>query len=261
MQAPSTSEASYLKIIHQYNTRDIDQSELSFALECSSDNFGNEIKQTERQYISDVEAVLPSTYTTSSITVTSMPDIKAGLYKLRIDGTGGTGSGALDINYKLDYDSVKPSSVGTGGGVEITFAGTGFSDTTKATIFGEEPAFISRSGGDITFVTNPFDLGDCPSPSLVLSDIDASNDATITSSDARRKRRSGSFSVDGSLTPTVTSLDPVRGGTAGGTQLTIGGTNFGTDMAAVQVTIAGSVCTISSLSATEIVCQTGAFNR
>ena len=94
-----------------------------------------------------------------------------------------------------------------------------------------------------------------------MSDIDASNDATITSSDARRKRRSGSFSVDGSLTPTVTSHDPTRGGTAVGTQLTIGGTNFGTDIAAVQVTIAGSVCTISSLSATEIVCQTGAFDR
>ena len=35
------------------------------------------------------------------------------------------------------------------------------------------------------------------------------------------------YTYDTSLTPTVTSVDPIRGGTGGGTSVTISGTGFG----------------------------------
>ena len=64
-----------------------------------------------------------------------------------------------------------------------------------------------------------------------------------------------------SLTPTVTSVNPARGGTAGGTKITVSGTGF--DANTFSVSIAGTDCTMnpSESSSTELVCVTNAFVR
>ena len=51
------------------------------------------------------------------------------------------------------------------------------------------------------------------------------------------------------------------GGTAGGTQLTITGEKFGNNADDVIVTIYGMACDIQTISDTEIVCETGEFDR
>ena len=42
------------------------------------------------------------------------------------------------------------------------------------------------------------------------------------------------IAVDSSLTPTITNVSPARGGTAGGTWVTITGSGYGTDSNAVK---------------------------
>ncbi|XP_068603731.1 PKHD1 like 1, tandem duplicate 1 [Brachionichthys hirsutus] len=58
------------------------------------------------------------------------------------------------------------------------------------------------------------------------------------------------------LTPVITDVSPRRGGTAGGTRLTIRGYGFSTEMNEVNVTIAGSVCDVQSSNAAHIICLT-----
>ena len=68
---------------------------------------------------------------------------------------------------------------------------------------------------------------------------------------------SGSITYDSALTPLITQLDPVRGTTLGGVELTITGENLGSVAADVQVTIDGIDCPIKTVSSTSIVCTTG----
>ena len=68
-----------------------------------------------------------------------------------------------------------------------------------------------------------------------------------------------SFSYSLSLTPKLTSVNPSRGGTGGGTVLTISGQNFLTDPAKLVVTIAGSQCSVSSVATTQITCATNFY--
>ena len=260
------TDGYWMQVVHQDNINDIDKADISFKISCSSDDFGKLLEQRVPQ--SSVVTSVTPTCTASQITF-EMPSLIAGNYKLIVRDNNGVAAGSVDASFKLDYDSVSPDEVGTGGGTEIILSGTGFTDMTKVTVCGEELPFVSRSDAssageyeEITFTTLPIDLTACPAPELLVTDVDSSNDAVLSSEDnGGRKRRSGSFTVDASLTPSVTALDPVRGGTAGGTSLTITGSKFGNDVANVEVTIHGAACVVESVSDSEIVCETSAFPK
>ncbi|CAM4636768.1 unnamed protein product [Leuciscus chuanchicus] len=70
-----------------------------------------------------------------------------------------------------------------------------------------------------------------------------------------------SYTYRSSLTPVITSVSPRRGGTAGGTRLTITGTGFSSNVNDVTVTIAGSVCDVQSASESQIICVTNSQRR
>ena len=63
------------------------------------------------------------------------------------------------------------------------------------------------------------------------------------------------------LTPTVTSVSPMAGSTAGGTALTIAVTGLpsSTSTSDVTVTIAGVACAVTAVSATTVSCTTGSY--
>ena len=67
----------------------------------------------------------------------------------------------------------------------------------------------------------------------------------------------GAYSYDKDLTPRITSVIPSRGSTAGGTDITISGSGFGSIAEGVSVTIVGVPCAITSVSANEVQCTTG----
>jgi len=63
-------------------------------------------------------------------------------------------------------------------------------------------------------------------------------------------------------TPVLLSLSPTRGGTGGGTLLTITGQNFPTLTATpIQVIIAGVQCNITFISSSEIRCRTESYSK
>jgi hypothetical protein len=65
------------------------------------------------------------------------------------------------------------------------------------------------------------------------------------------------FTYSKSLTASVTSVLPKRGSTAGGTDLTIVGTGFGTTASSVTVSVAGVACAVSAVIDTQVKCTTG----
>ena len=80
----------------------------------------------------------------------------------------------------------------------------------------------------------------------------------VVSQDSGAATSTGGFTYDQSLTPTVDSISPVRGGTGGGTLVTISGSGFAAT--GNEVMIDGSVCDIATESATEITCYTNSHN-
>ena len=255
----SGNESGYIQLIHQDNISELPAEQLSFKFECASDNFGMYIEQPAKQNTRMME-LTPTSCSVSSVSV-DLPSMPAGSYKLTIYDSAGRAQGAVDLDYKLSFDSVSPAKVGTGGGVAITLSGSGFTADTVATVCAEPLQYVSHTSGDveeIVFVTNPIDLSACPSPQLVLTDNDESDGSVVSSANGARN---GGFEIDNLLTPSVTGVSPTRGGTAGGTDITINGSGFGNDAATLEVSIHGSECTVSSVSDTEIICQTSSFDR
>ena len=72
---------------------------------------------------------------------------------------------------------------------------------------------------------------------------------------------SSQVAYNGALTPTVTSVSPERGSTAGGTTvtLTVTGLPDGTGVADVTVSIVGQPCSITSVTSTQLVCVTSSY--
>ena len=66
------------------------------------------------------------------------------------------------------------------------------------------------------------------------------------------------FDYSTALTPNITSISPEFGTSAGGTRVTIVGTEFGTVIADVSVLVDGVACVVSDVTATKVVCVTGA---
>ena len=60
-----------------------------------------------------------------------------------------------------------------------------------------------------------------------------------------------------SVSSVAKSSGKLRGGTAGGTLITISGTGFNNAAGENVVTIGGSECVVETFSATEITCRTG----
>ena len=72
-------------------------------------------------------------------------------------------------------------------------------------------------------------------------------------------KATSSFTYSFTITPKLTSASPLRGGTGGGTLLTIVGTNFPNDKDLVNITIADSQCDVTIITSTQISCQTGSY--
>ena len=263
LKAPGTLSGN-LDLVHENAIHLENTDEISWIIECSDDNYGDLIDQPSVPF-AKVAELTPSCNSRNTKMTVSLPSLPAGSYRLigRNDEYGQL-LGSVDINFALSVDSVSPNTVGTGGGTKLFILGSGFSAETTASACGKALTFIDYTDAltadgleMITFETVPFDASLCASNPLSVSAKDPQTGIDI---EAGITARSG-FNVDSSLTPKITSVNPKKGGTAGGTLLTITGTGFGSDNAQVQTSIMGVECTVESVSDTEIVCKTGAFPR
>ncbi|XP_035687261.1 fibrocystin-L-like isoform X2 [Branchiostoma floridae] len=191
-----------------------------------------------------------TTFSSTQIECTVGPH-SAGTFGIEVFVTGkGWATSSLVFDYQLTVTSTSSTEGSFGGGQVLTIDGTGFdSELTSVTVCDQtcEPTAPPQPGQ----LTCEIPANDGLSSGTLACDVEVSVGAESVQQNAAYTYRS-------SLTPTITEVSPRRGGTAGGTTVTITGTGFGATTADNSVTIAGSDCIIQSASTTQIVCVTEA---
>ncbi len=140
--------------------------------------------------------------------------------------------------------SISPSSGNTAGGTSITITGTNFAAGATVSVGGAPCAsVVVVSATSITCTTPAGSAG--------------AKDVVVTNSDTGAATSTGGFTyVTPISSPTIGSISPVSGSTAGTTSITITGTNF---VSGATVTVGGNACTsVVVVSATSITCTTPA---
>uniref|UniRef100_A0A3B4U1D6 PKHD1 like 1, tandem duplicate 2 n=1 Tax=Seriola dumerili TaxID=41447 RepID=A0A3B4U1D6_SERDU len=160
------------------------------------------------------------------------------------------------FTYELTLSGVHPNEGSFGGGALLSVRGSGFDPhNSTVTICGEE-CEVHRDVSTSTrlYCQSPFNNSEFSTESelscvvAVMNPLDGVN-------------VSSGFTYRSQLTPVIWAVSPGRGGTAGGTRLTISGSGFSTNMNDMNVTIAGSVCDVQSTNNTHIICVTSAQGR
>uniref|UniRef100_A0A3Q3K5H6 Polycystic kidney and hepatic disease 1 (autosomal recessive)-like 1 n=1 Tax=Monopterus albus TaxID=43700 RepID=A0A3Q3K5H6_MONAL len=153
--------------------------------------------------------------------------------------------------YELTLSSVQPSEGSFGGGALLTLQGSGF-DPFNSTVMicGKEcKVYRDMSTSTCLYCESPLNNGMSSVHLRCVIDVINQQNAVHVSN---------GFTYKSQLTPVITEVSPRRGGTAGGTRLTIAGSSFSTNMNDINVTIAGSVCDVQSSNNTHIICVTNA---
>ncbi|KAK9526506.1 hypothetical protein VZT92_015203 [Zoarces viviparus] len=152
------------------------------------------------------------------------------------------------FTHELTLSSVQPNEGSYGGGALLSVEGSGFDPhTSNVTICGE--------GCEVRREASTSSRLYCQSPSINDTQSQVSCVvAVINQLDA--VKISDGYAYKSQLTPVITEVSPRRGGTAGGTRLTITGSGFSTDINEVNVTVAGSVCDVQSTNSTHVICVT-----
>nr|XP_061786823.1 fibrocystin-L-like [Nerophis lumbriciformis] len=162
----------------------------------------------------------------------------------------GYAQSSVRFTYELVLSGVQPNEGSFGGGAELTIQGSGFDPLNSVVLICEEDCQVDREASTPTQLY-------CVSPSNNGSDSEVRCTVAVANPlDAVNV--SEGFTYKSQLTPVISEVSPRRGGTAGGTWLTIVGSGFSTDPSEVNVTIAGSVCDVQSANDTHVVCVTGA---
>ena len=214
------------------------------SLTVEGSNFGSSPVVT----VGDVECAVTSS-SSSSISC-DLPSVPGGDYVVVVLATE-FGLSNEDVTYEslLTADSLSPLSGSFGGGSLVTITGTGFDTNTNpsVTVCSEECTVETVSDTEIQ----------CRTPANSGSGTEVCA-VSISQASGKSVDLTDSFTYDDSLTPQVASVSPQRGGTGGGTSITIQGTGFAAS--GNKVMIDGSECDITSESETSITCLTNSHD-
>lgn len=168
-----------------------------------------------------------------------------------VPGKGRATSGVF-FTYNFQIDSVDPDESGFGGGRVLVIQGQGFDQSAVVSICGSECTHNSDHNTTTTEIS-------CEAPSHVLGSISQECDVTIILNNFIANLTNG-FTYKPEMTSQITSVIPSRGGTGGGTTLTICGFGFSDTLSDNIVTIDGVVCNVTYANSSLITCQTGPHN-
>uniref|UniRef100_A0A8C4XEU0 PKHD1 like 1 n=1 Tax=Erpetoichthys calabaricus TaxID=27687 RepID=A0A8C4XEU0_ERPCA len=162
----------------------------------------------------------------------------------------GYATSSVSFSYKLDLKSVTPSQGSIGGGAILQLTGDGFDEQLSAIFVCNTLCVVDalRSSSTTLYCEVPLSNGTGLSQGCDVTVYNGNNLVTL----------SNAFTYTSSLTPVVTAVTPRRGGTGGGTKLTITGSGFGSDIDNVMVTIARTPCNVTYVNEMEIICITDA---
>ncbi len=178
-------------------------------------------------------AAATSVVVVNSTTITATtPAGSAGAVTVTVTNLVGSQSGSLASGYtyvvKPTVSSVSPSSGPVAGGTAVTITGTNFAAGATVT-------FGSTAATSVVVVNSTTITATTPAGSAGAATV------TVTNSGGQSGSLASGFTYIGQ--PTVTSVSPNNGPVAGGTAVTITGTNFAT----------GATVTFGSAAATSVV--------
>ena len=127
----------------------------------------------------------------------------------------GQSNANIPFSYTLQVSSASPSQGSYGGGQSVTVIGDGFNASTISVTICTQPC------QSVTVLSNT--QLTCVTPAATYSSSDTSCSLTVTIGSSSQNV---AYTYRATLTATVTGVSPARGGTGGGTLLTITGTNF-----------------------------------
>ena len=157
------------------------------------------------------------------------------------DGTPGTVGDSLS---PPSITSVSPSTGSEAGGTLITISGSNFNGVTSVTVGGNAATSVTTvSATSVTAVTPSGAAG-------------SAVDIVVTNSDGQTATASGVFTYTAASlpAPTISTVSPKEGSEAGGTLITISGSNFDS---VKSVTVDGNEATsVSTASATSVTAET-----
>ena len=140
--------------------------------------------------------------------------------------------------------SVSPTSGSTAGGTTITLTGTNFASGATVRVGG-------TAATSVTFVSATQVTARTPAGTAGAKDVQITNPNGLSAT------RTGGFTYTAPAgTPTLTSVSPTSGSTAGGTTITLTGTNFASG---ATVRVGGTAATsVTFVSATQVTARTPA---
>ncbi|KAJ8273405.1 hypothetical protein GJAV_G00101260 [Gymnothorax javanicus] len=163
-------------------------------------------------------------------------------------GVKGYADSRSSFEYQWAFTKIMPSQGGFGGGSILNVHGSGFDPRSAQVLVCGIECSVRREMSLSNLLCCEVPPNNATEETLACTvEVLQANDSMSLPS---------AFTYRSVLTPAITEVSPRRGGTAGGTRLTITGSNFGSNSSAVAVTIAGSVCDIESATDTRIICIT-----
>ena len=155
----------------------------------------------------------------------TIPEAAAGSYEVVVlaDDKGysieSSASSAM-IEYALEVSSFSPQFGGFGGGLPLTLYGSGFPAQ-----YTESDFQIDLCGKVCTIISSSFASITCLTPEMEL-DINLECVITVSDNNLNQIELADPFQYLDTSTPQISHFTPNRGGTAGGTTLTIYGSRF-----------------------------------
>ncbi|OCT77099.1 hypothetical protein XELAEV_18032294mg, partial [Xenopus laevis] len=173
-----------------------------------------------------------------------------GTFPIKLRTEKGFAKSNVQFKYQLTLTNVSPNVGSFAGGLIITLNGSGFDLLNSRVFVCSSECRVDRSQ------SNPNSLF-CAAPPQNASGSTLTCDVLVANGNDNVQLNS-SFTYNSALTPVISDVTPKRGGTAGGTSLTITGSEFSTNISQITVTVAQANCQVQYANNTHIICVTGA---
>ncbi len=220
------------------------------ALTITGTGFDTSVKPTT---LVDSTVALIGTVTATTIAATAPVHAVGVVNLVAIDADGQTatlkGGYTYTFAQALAFTSIAPAAGSVNGGTTVTIVGNGFAPGATVAFDSATATVTSAANGQLVFVT--------PNVAKFTTAGDrrlGPHTVVITNPDGQALTLTDKFAFTAVAGPVVSSVNPTTGPAAGGTSITITGSNFASG---ATVTVGGAACTTPVVTGTtSITCTT-----
>ncbi|KAG9478621.1 hypothetical protein GDO78_012332 [Eleutherodactylus coqui] len=176
-----------------------------------------------------------------------------GTFPVSLQNEKGFARSNARFTYELSMTGVSPNEGSFAGGLILSIAGSGFDNELSKVFVCDSECKVDQERSNASFLYCAVPMRSDTNSSSQICNVSVMNENNSI-------QINNSFTYSSALTPVIYNVTPKRGGTAGGTRLTITGIQFSPNTSVITITIAHSVCDVQSANSTQIVCITSAHS-